>query len=147
MLGHVHHAQRNAGPLGALVGVLAGTAVGVGLYTEGSTIIKDMGSTGFNVGSNVGGVMYSVEMEREADHVAAYIVHEAGYDMEAGRTMWVRLAREVRGGTVLGMRAMRGYFRTHADHRGALRRVGEEHPGGAQRAQRRPLTLKERWTR
>ena len=97
----------NAG-LGALVGTLAGTAIGVGLYTEGSTVIEDVGSTRFAVGSSVGGVMYTREMEREADHVAAYIVHEAGYELEAGQNLWIRLAREVRSGTPVGQRSLRG---------------------------------------
>ena len=145
IIGHVHQMQGNAG-LGALVGALAGTAVGVGLYTPGSTVIEDFGSAGYELGSSVGATMYTIEMEREADHVGAYILHEAGYDLNAGRTMWIRLAREAQSGTPLGKRSLRGYFRTHptteARYVAWVKSAAEVRSG-----QRRPLTLKERRSR
>ena len=112
MIGHVHQMQSNAG-LGALTGALAGMAIGYGLHTPGSTVIEDMGAAGYDIGRSTGGLMFTKEMEREADHVGAYILHEAGYELEAGRNLWIRLAREARSGTPLGLRSMRGYFRTH----------------------------------
>ena len=138
IIGHVHQMAANAA-LGSLVGTLAGTAIGVELYTPGSTVIEDLGSTGFKVGASVGGLMYTLEMEREADHMGAYILHEAGYDLNAGRTMWVRLAREAQSGTPLGQRGLRGYFRTHptTDMRYA---AWEKTTREVQSGQKRPLT-------
>ena len=142
MIGHVHQMHSNAG-LGALVGTLAGTAIGVGLYTEGSTVIEDFGSTGFEVGASVGGRMYTLEMEREADHVGAYIMHEAGYDLNAaGRTLWVRLAREAQSGTPLGQRGARGYLRTHPT-REMRYAAWEKTTREVQSGQQRPFTLVE----
>ena len=138
IIGHVHQMAGNAA-LGSLMGALAGTAIGVGLYTPGSTVIEDLGSTGFEVGASVGGLIYTLEMEREADHVGAYILHEAGYDLEAGRTLWIRLAREAQSGTRLGQRGLRGYFRTHPTTE--MRYVAwEKAMQEIQSGQRRPFT-------
>ena len=145
MLGHVHQMQSNAG-LGALTGAIAGMAIGYGLYTPGSTVIEDFGAKGYDVGRNVGGFIFTKEMEREADHVAAYILHEAGYKLEAGRNLWVRLAREVHSGTVLGYRSLRGYFRTHPTTE-ARYVAWEKSIREVRSGQRRPLTLKERRSR
>ena len=141
MVGHVHQMMNNAG-FGALMGTLAGVAIGAEIYTPGSTVIEDMGEAGYGIGSAVGSLAYTKEMEREADHVAVYIMHEAGYDLDAGRTLWVRLAREVQSGTPLGQRGLRGYFRTHPTTP-ARYAAWEKSTREVQSGQQRPFTLVE----
>ena len=44
-------------------------------------------------GAYVGDISFSKEHEREADYVAAYLLARAGYDPEAGKEVWIKLAK------------------------------------------------------
>ncbi len=46
-----------------------------------------------NIGASIGGMSYSVEHEREADYIAAYLLERAGYDLEKARGIWMKMAK------------------------------------------------------
>lgn len=144
MLGHVGRTTSNAtrsALLGMLLGMGAGYAVCKRCGTqEGYT--KSWGERGTAIGGSIGAALYSVDMEREADHIAAYILFEAGYDLDKASLLWTRLFREANAGTAIGKAALAGFLSTHPSHEhryAAWRRsVSEVHSG-----QFRPLLVGE----
>lgn len=59
-------------------------------------------------GAVAGRIRYSREMELEADQLATYIVHEAGYDLRAARKLFIRMARAEQGAAAEGQRGSSG---------------------------------------
>ncbi len=73
------------------VGALAGALIGA--YLGGDALSQ----AGAQLGGGAARLAYSQQEEREADYLAAFMVHRAGYDLgEAGR-IWVRLAQSAGG--------------------------------------------------
>ena len=144
MLGHVGSkisSARRSALLGILLGMGAGYAVCKRCGTQ-EGYIKSWGDRGAAIGESIGAALYSVEMEREADHIAAYILFEADYDLDKAGLLWVRLFREAHAGTAIGKAALAGFLSTHPshEHRYAAwqHSVSEVHSG-----QYRPLLLGE----
>ena len=112
VLGHHKKAMKNR-MTGLLVGGLIGatTAVAAGAGRHGSSITEDS----MVIGAAVGGLVYSKEMELEADQLAVYILHEAGYDVEAGGMFFARAVRAQRAGrsSTPGARSLMGFLSTH----------------------------------
>jgi predicted Zn-dependent protease len=48
---------------------------------------------GGQLGAGLGRLVYSVEEEREADYLGAFLVARAGYDLDRAGEIWVRLTR------------------------------------------------------
>ena len=109
VMGHVDKSVENQ-MTGALVGALVGAAVGAAL--EDADLAGSMVETGVALGAGAG-LVFSPEMEMEADHLAVFILERSGYDIEAGRDFFIRMMRmkdrmsEARGQAILG------FLRTH----------------------------------
>lgn len=99
--GH-HLAQhiRRAGTRTQL-GALAGGLLGAYLGGEG------LAQAGAQLGGGAARLVYSQEEEREADYLAAFMVHRAGYDLKDAGGIWVRLAQAA------GRSDQPGLLRTH----------------------------------
>lgn len=69
--------------LGAVAGALIGGVLGGPLLSE----------AGGRLASGAARLAYSQEEEKEADYLAAFLVHGAGYDLEQAGQVWVRLAQ------------------------------------------------------
>lgn len=68
---------------GALAGALLGAYLGGGVGAQ----------AGAQLGGGAARLVYSQEEEREADYLAAFMVHRAGYDLEQAGRIWIRLAQ------------------------------------------------------
>ena len=68
---------------GALAGALIGAYLGGGAGAQ----------AGAQLGGGAARLVYSQEEEREADYLAAFMVHRAGYDLEQAGRIWIRLAQ------------------------------------------------------
>ena len=53
--------------------------------------LQNAAQASMQLGGNVGVLMFSVEQEKEADYLAAYILNLAGYDLEKSRAMLLKL--------------------------------------------------------
>lgn len=73
------------------LGSLAGALLGAYLGGEG------LAQTGAQLGGGAARLVYSQEEEREADYLAAFMVHRAGYDLDQAGRIWVRLAQAAGG--------------------------------------------------
>ncbi len=69
--------------LGAVAGALVGGFLGGPLLSE----------AGGRLGGSAARLAYSQDEEREADYLAAFLVHRAGYDLDQAGRIWVRLAQ------------------------------------------------------
>lgn len=122
MLGHVERNQRNAAggaALGALItGVLGVLACQYGCGQQALDDLQDLTQRSVEFGANAAIAAYSPEMEIEADHLAAYVLREAGYPLEAYERMFTRLHRSGGGYEGTEANASAAFFRTHpADDR------------------------------
>lgn len=69
--------------LGGLAGALVGAYLGGGALAQ----------VGQQVGGGAARLAYSQAEEREADYLAAFMVHRAGYDLAEAGEIWVRLGQ------------------------------------------------------
>jgi predicted Zn-dependent protease len=83
--------------LGSLAGAILGAYLGGGALAE----------TGAQLGGGAARLAYSQAEEREADYLAAFMVHRAGYDLAQAGQIWVRLAQSAGGAEQPGL------LRTH----------------------------------
>jgi predicted Zn-dependent protease len=74
--------------IGAILGGIASIAIGV---ATGGAVIPNLTGTGAKFGT----IVYSKEQETEADNVGIMYVYKAGFNPEAGVTIWERFAKEV----------------------------------------------------
>lgn len=115
MIGHVGKKMTNATG-GVILGSLAGMLGGYALCpdcTSQPSYIQNWSDQGWQIGKQFGALAYSPEMEAEADHVSAYIVKQASYDLQAAGLVWVRFAREAFARTPTGIAAAHGFLATH----------------------------------
>lgn len=87
---HVSQARRNT-TVGAVVGglLLGGLAAAAGA----PSVAGDATRAGMQAGAGLGRISFSKEQEREADYIAAVILHRAGYDLRKARGFLVTMAR------------------------------------------------------
>ena len=137
LFGHNTKAAQNE-DMGMLSGALLGLAVmgATGVYNEG---MGDMTESFMKAGAAAGRIIYSPEMELEADHFAVFILAEAGYDPEKGGKVFVRMSKTLQGDQQAGRRSFVSYFNTHPanDYRLA---VWQEAVAAVRRGQRTPMT-------
>ena len=110
VLAHVDAAVQNQ-VTGYLVGAFLGGALAGALGVDPQGLADSF----MQAGSEIGAVSYSREMEIEADRMAVYILHAAGYEPEAMRDAIVRTHRHFhhgRGRRLAGTRRS-GFFETH----------------------------------
>ena len=88
LYGHGVSTGHNAA-LGKILGHIAGGAIAG--RTGGN--VQALGGAFGDAGTEIGARSYSRWMEIEADHMAAYILHQAGYEATGLRDMLVRMAR------------------------------------------------------
>jgi predicted Zn-dependent protease len=100
---YAHHLARHIERAGTRtqLGSLAGALLGA--YLGGDALAD----TGAQLGGGAARLVYSQEEEREADYLAAFMVHRAGYDLDEAGRIWVRLAQEAGGAS------QPGFLRTH----------------------------------
>jgi predicted Zn-dependent protease len=105
------------------IGSLAGALLGAYLGGEG------LADTGAQLGGGAARLAYSQAEEREADYLAAFMVHRAGYDLEEAGRIWLRLAQAGGGSSQpsflrthpTGPERLAAWQRTVAEIRGAGR--------------------------
>ena len=87
---HVRQSGRNTA-VGAVIGglLLGGLAAAAGAPSA----VGDAAGAGVRAGSTVGRISFSKEQEREADYIAAVVLHRAGYDLRKARNFLVTMAR------------------------------------------------------
>lgn len=87
---HVKQASRNT-TVGAVLGglLLGGLAAAAGA----PSVAGDATRAGMQAGAGIGRISFSKEQEREADYIAAVILHRAGYDLRKARGFLVTMAR------------------------------------------------------
>lgn len=103
ILDHVAEANRNAG-LGAFVADLLVSVGATWLAQElglplPAGLVEGLRQTAAGVGAQAGVLAFSVENEKEADALAASILHAAGYDLSAARGMIVTMGSLSKGDT------------------------------------------------
>ena len=114
LMGHVSKALSNAAWAG-LAGLAAGVAIGAKADPQN---LDSWGITGLNLGQGIGFISFSKGMEAEADHLAVFILHEAGYDLKKGSMFFVRALRKQTHLNYLhgeGQQVL-GFLRTHPHH-------------------------------
>ena len=111
LFGHNTKAANNE-DMGMLGGALLGLAVmgATGVYNEG---MGNMTESFMKAGAAAGRIIYSPEMELEADHFAVFVLAEAGYDPEKGGKVFVRMSKTLQGDQQAGRRSFVSYFGTH----------------------------------
>ena len=91
------------------------------------------------LGGSVGQVAYSRDMEMEADHYAAFVTHEAGYDPVKGAQVLIRMTRTDQAARAAGGRSfLSRHFRTHPTDEERLA-VWIETVRAIERGQQRPM--------
>jgi predicted Zn-dependent protease len=88
-----HHLARHIERAGTRTqaGALAGAVVGAWLGGEA------LAQAGAQLGGGAARLAFSQEEEREADYLAAFMVHRAGYDLDQAGRIWIRLAQAAGG--------------------------------------------------
>jgi predicted Zn-dependent protease len=90
--GHLDKDRVNTISGGVIGGVLLGALVAA---TGGDqTAVNQAMGMGVAYGAAIGRLSFSKEQEREADYLGAYLMARAGYDLENGGKLWVRLAKQ-----------------------------------------------------
>lgn len=120
-----HHLARHIQRAGTRtqVGALAGALLGA--YLGGDALAQ----TGAQLGGGAARLVYSQAEEREADYLAAFMVHRSGYDLQQAGQIWVRLAQAAGGSDQpsflrthpTGPERLAAWQRTVAEIRGAGR--------------------------
>lgn len=114
LLGHAQKKMSNAATGGLLGGIAMG-ALGVAIHQPGmdTEYIGDMTQGGLESGRLAGYLVYSPEMELEADQFAAYVMQRAGYRTNAALDIIVRLHRGEVPASVRRGENWAGYLDTH----------------------------------
>ena len=108
LFGHVRKRMRNAAG-GEILGSLLGLAVGAAGSFEQEGMEQVITGAG-SVGRGIGSLVFSKDMELEADHLALFMVDEAGYDVRTAMQVMVRLWRL---GSQTGGDGHVGFLETH----------------------------------
>jgi predicted Zn-dependent protease len=98
IIGHEmgHHISKHLdkGAQNTIVGQLVGGLLyGVIAASSGGAVDQNVMNDFMNTGALLGQNSYSVEHEREADYIAAYLLKRAGYDLEKARGIWVKMSK------------------------------------------------------
>ena len=113
LMGHVQKTIRNQ-RLGQLAGGLAGLGVAAAAGADlNSTSAGQVIDSGVNIGGKIGSLRFSKGMEYEADHLAIFIVHEAGYSMDKAIKYFQRAYGIQRQYNQEGNGQVVGFFQTH----------------------------------
>lgn len=111
LFGHVSRRVNNAlwaTLIGGLAGAATAAAVGADQYAA-----TDITLQGASVGQMIGATAFSKDMELEADHLALFILHDAGYDMNKGMEFFRRTLQIQATYHDAGQGQTIGFFRTH----------------------------------
>ena len=113
MMGHVLKGAKNT-----LGGMLIGAAIGglIGTATGDPTVFTNLGQSGINIGGQMGQLAYSKDMELEADHLGLFILHDAGFDIQAASRVFIRMSGAQRRLSATGSKQVFGIFNTHPSH-------------------------------
>ena len=113
LFGHVA-ASRNNSMWGELIAGLAGLAV---IASTADTItesqIETIAMDGTALGAAMGQTVFSKDMELEADHLALFILDEAGYEITEGMQFFQRTHQIQSQMNVAGRGQVVGFFATH----------------------------------
>jgi len=85
---HIRESQ-NSQVVGAIIGGVAMTLLLGDAAAYSGQIISD----GMQIGAAAGALTFSRKQEMEADYLSAYIIARAGFDLDAGRGILVKLGR------------------------------------------------------
>ena len=111
LMGHVRKRMRNMA-----LGELVGMGIGLGLSAAGGF---DPASTGqvaggaATLGGEIGAIKFSKKMELESDHLAAFILDEAGYDLDRAMEFFQRAHHLQRQYNQSGNQQVVGFLDTH----------------------------------
>ena len=123
LMGHVQKGMRNQA-LGQIVGGLAG--IGLSAATgaiEDTAASSEIVDSGIAIGGGIGALRFSKGMELEADHLALFIVHEAGYNMDKAMDFFQRTYRMQHEYNQAGQGQVVGFFQTHPSDEERLMRL------------------------
>ena len=125
-VGHVVYGHNQQTATNTAAGGLAGGLVGLGLGVliaggsndafatqQSSEVVGQLMEDSMRLGTAVGRVAYSPQMELEADQFAAFTLREAGYDVAKGGDMLLRLSRAAQSEAATGGKSFVSYFQTH----------------------------------
>ena len=102
---HIDKAKANMFAGRLIGGLILGTLTALGGGNEDE--FEDNTDKGMSIGTKIGTLSFSKEHEREADYLAAYLMARAGFDLERGGKVWLRLAKQP------GEASETGLFDTH----------------------------------
>ena len=113
MLGHISKRKKNEN-LGAALGLLLGLglAVETAPYLEADDLAQVMQAS-TETFAHIGDVSYSKEMELEADTLAVHMVQQAGYDLDAAKSVLIRFFRIGEAVGAERARGLVGFLSTH----------------------------------
>ena len=96
------------GTAAMLIGAAALAAAGGGYSQESAEALSDLGEAGAESGT----LVYSKEMEFEADQFVVDTLAEAGFDPPKGGDVFTRLEHRTRSGRAAGSKSFVSYFST-----------------------------------
>ena len=142
LFGHAGKKGSNALGAGLAAGLLTIVA-GAAMYHPGTDAMGELAGDMFEVGSEIGRLAYSPEMELEADQFAMFVLRQANRRLTAGTDLIVRLHRGDVPAPVRRGEGWASYLATHPanDHRLAAMRVTL---GDIRNGATRPLSKAER---
>ena len=142
LFGHVA-ASRNNSMWGELIAGLAGLAV---IASTADTItesqIEMIAIAGTALGAAMGQTVFSKDMELEADHLALFILDDAGYEMTKGMQFFQRTYQIQGQMNVAGRGQVVGFFATHPSDEERLLQLMATH-NMIERGATRPLWKQE----
>ena len=116
LFGHVAKTSENS-MWGELIAAMAGVGVMGAVAKSGGTLtdwqIDDLAYDGVALGGDNGGTVFSKGMELEDDHLAMFILTEAGYDLNQGMKFFQRAYTIQLRQNAAGHGHVLGFFRTH----------------------------------
>ena len=126
MLGHVSKSITNT-MLGSLAGIGAGLAVALAIGSDVQSTTEIVADSA-TVGEAMGARAFSPSMELEADHLAMFIVNEAGYDIMQYVNFFRRMGRLQHQREANGQKGLLGFLSTHpSDAQRIQRLIATEH--------------------
>ena len=121
LFGHVARSTNNS-MLAGLLGALGGAAL-AGAVGANDVGVAVAAAEGASIGESIGWTAFSKDMELEADHLALFILDDAGYNMDKGMQFFQRTLRMEQHYRDTGQQRSVGFFQTHPSDEERLLRL------------------------
>jgi len=90
--GHIGKSKSTTVGGGLFGGILLGAVAVLGGGDQAT--VQEWTENGQMIGAKIGRLSFSKEHEREADYLGAYLMARAGFNLERGGAIWLRLAKQ-----------------------------------------------------